>query len=313
VLLCDKTALVSGSTDGSECIALVTVRIVRVINHSQGILNPLCRIGSIMFGLEYGQRLGQLDYERFGINENWCFTDTLLMLTSFEMEIRGFYDKPDSNTHYEKVYDKYNDFMMECMYSEKFEYNSGNSKEEKERNVEIPGYFSFDLDKANFKKDLFVDYIATISALKVDIERLRRFICGEESPVIGTTAGKKVLYVTANVDLPETAGHIKKGVQGANERWQPNKEKKQQIKQHVLGSIRNGCICNHAQLAKHIESERDEVGEMLLAGTGVANLSENVVKLIIKDLFHELGIPRVKGDPGVKDTKNCPLHPAMID
>lgn len=127
----------------------------------------------------YDVRLDQFDYERFGIEERWRYRETVAMLTSYEMEARGLYDRADYLEVCEKIYKKYDSYLYNCLYLKKFEYQSALDFEPE------PGTFQFDMDYASFDKNVFLDYVESSKALRIDIERLRRVLTGEE--VLGAT------------------------------------------------------------------------------------------------------------------------------
>ena len=137
-----------------------------------------------MFNFDYGTRLDQLDYERFGVTERWCLNDTIMLLTCFEMETRGFFSQSESQVKYDKIFDKYKDVLSDCLFKCKFEYENGCTPDSQlAATIEHYGVIGFDFDRANFDRDMFLDYVESSPQFKVDVVKLRRFISGDEYPV----------------------------------------------------------------------------------------------------------------------------------
>lgn len=134
-----------------------------------------------MFNIDYGTRLDQFDYERFGINDRWYFRDTIFLLTSFEMEIRGYYARNDSKIIYEKIFYKYDDYLSNCMFKLLFPYNHGIPDEDLAFAPEDVGV-TFDRDRANFCKEIFLNHLKTDSKITLDIYKLEMYLRGEEIP-----------------------------------------------------------------------------------------------------------------------------------
>jgi hypothetical protein len=136
-----------------------------------------------MFVYEYGRRLDTIDYVNMGTSVNWYHNDTITLLTSFEMEINNYYDRPDCEDVYSRLYDRYNNYMSHCMFGKLFEYKDGLTPEDREIN-HFEGAVGFDVDRANFNKDMFIEFIQNDNKLFLDIERLKKFIYGEEVPKV---------------------------------------------------------------------------------------------------------------------------------
>lgn len=148
-----------------------------------------------MFNIDYGTRLDQFDYERFGINDRWYFRDTIFMLTSFEMEIRGYYASSDSKIIYEKIFHKYDDYLSNCMFKQLFPYNHGLLDEDLAFLPEDAGV-SFDRDRANFCKETFMNHLKTDPKITLDIYKLEMCLRGEEIPSIkgDNSEQKSIIY-----------------------------------------------------------------------------------------------------------------------
>jgi len=122
----------------------------------------------------YDVRLDQFDYERFDIEERWRYSETVAMLTSYEMEARDLYDRADYLQVCEKIHKKYDSYLFNCLYLKKFEYQAALDFEPE------PGRFQFNKDFASFDKTIFLDHLESSKELRIDIGRLKRVLSGEE-------------------------------------------------------------------------------------------------------------------------------------
>jgi len=141
----------------------------------------------------YGKKLDQLDYEVLGVKERWFYLDTIIMLTSFEMEVRGFDTFPNPREIYSKVFEKYETYLDACLWGRRFEYYDGIDLEEKALDaIENPGEVGFDVDKATFNKNTFIDYVELNNICRIDFAKLKRFLSGDEGPNAPVTISEKV-------------------------------------------------------------------------------------------------------------------------
>ncbi|MEA5115661.1 MAG: hypothetical protein VB050_16715 [Geobacteraceae bacterium] len=144
-----------------------------------------------MYNFDYGYRFDQFDYERFGLSRRWYFRDTVVLLTDFEMETKGYYQSQDYMSIYSKIYDKYMDYLSACMWSKKFKYIDGISEEHLAYIPEDTA-ISFDINWANFTQDDFLTYLATDPKIKLNIDKLKRFLSGDEVPCLKVQSGQQV-------------------------------------------------------------------------------------------------------------------------
>jgi len=144
-----------------------------------------------MFKLDYGTRLDQFDYERFGLSGRWYFRDTVIMLTSFEMEAKGYYQAQNYKSIYSKIYDKYMDYFCDCMWSRKFQYVDG-ILDEHLGCIPEGTAISFDLDRANFSQEDFLTYLASDPKIKIDLDKLKKYLSGDEVPFLSVHIGQQM-------------------------------------------------------------------------------------------------------------------------
>jgi len=136
-----------------------------------------------MFLYEYGRRLDTIDYVNMGTSNNWHYNDTVTLLTSFEMELKQYFDRPDYEDIYSRLYDRFSNYMSNCMFNKSFEYTDGLKPEDREIN-HFEGAVGFDTDRAYFNKDMFIDYLSNNNIVMININRLKMFISGEEVPIV---------------------------------------------------------------------------------------------------------------------------------
>lgn len=163
-----------------------------------------------MFNYSYGRRLDKIDYENCGATNNWCFNDTIVLLTSFEMEIKKYYERHDVKDVYSRLYDRYDHYLWNCLFSDAIKYNDGLSEEDRycysSENTK-----GIDLNRANFDQDELLNYIANNNRIKVDIDNLKRFLIGEDVPELEGVASinididpikKPIAKVSKDVETP---------------------------------------------------------------------------------------------------------------
>lgn len=130
------------------------------------------------------ERLDQFDYEALGLRSSWYVESTLTMLTSFEMETKGYFSRDGSNDIYLKILYKYRLYMYEIMYSGDLPYKT--PTECWEQHLAEYGEPAKHIVASDtlFDKDQFLKCIENDKNANIDIVRLKRFLSGEEVPVI---------------------------------------------------------------------------------------------------------------------------------
>lgn len=257
-----------------------------------------------MHGLRFGDRLDQFDYERLGVEEKWGPRVTILLLASFEMETKGYYDRDDAAKAYNTIYSKYQSLVYKPLHDRAFPFFPG---------PDVPEEHTFDVDKARFKQEDFLRYLEMHNKTRLDIPRLLRFLNGEEFPGMRVKIIPIHPAVEAGSSTTAVSDHIKSKAQdGTDERWDLNRVLKEKAREYALECLKKGCTCNHAQLGKFIyENAVDDEGVYLLEGADEAMVSENVIKNTVKLFFIKHGNNRIKGKTGVLDTKDCSVHHAV--
>jgi hypothetical protein len=164
---------------------------------------------------EYGKRLDQLDYERLWTEKNWYFSDAIIMLTSYEMEIRGFYSLDDSKLTYAKIHGKYESYLLESMLEKLFEYNDGVDPDLKASYAsEISDLTTVNPSRSTFNRYTFLNFLEANYPGNIDIDRLKRFLSGEEAPLNTKPHASKVeeqsriVVQTTNSDLLNNQGSV---------------------------------------------------------------------------------------------------------
>ena len=135
-----------------------------------------------MFNYRYGRRLDNVDYENVGFAIRWCFSDTVILLTSFEMEVKGYNYRPDSKDVYSRIHTRYFDYVWDSLVNDVIEYDDGLSEDDRERSKENGSIKSFDIDRANFKQEDFLSFLEKDDRIKLDIRKLKRYLSGDEAP-----------------------------------------------------------------------------------------------------------------------------------
>lgn len=134
-----------------------------------------------MCGLRFGDRLDMFDYESLGVKERWSPRVTILLLTSFEMETKGYYGRVDAHKAYATIYSKYHEVVMRPLYKKLLCYSPG-----PEINEEDPD--SIDMDRAMIKQEDLMTYLEEYNRAQVDIAKLKRFLLGQETAEIATVS-----------------------------------------------------------------------------------------------------------------------------
>lgn len=126
-------------------------------------------------------RYDQFDYQKFGLARFWYTRDTLLMLTSFYMEVNGLFEKGDPVVTFNKIYLNYMKFIVyDVLLGNKVKFTSVVNEHEVV-NVE-PGHL--DLDRTCFNKEDILNYIKDNNSIKLDVDKLYKYLSCEEVPNI---------------------------------------------------------------------------------------------------------------------------------
>lgn len=142
-----------------------------------------------MHNLVYGTRFDKFDYNSFGVADRWYLRDTIMMLTSFEMEINGCFESQECDKIYSKIYEKYCDLITSCLFRSEIPYYNGieydyMSSTSPDNAPKDDKSISLDLDKANFSQEDILNYLASKDRLRLDVDRLNRFLSCKEIPKI---------------------------------------------------------------------------------------------------------------------------------
>ena len=126
------------------------------------------------------KRLDQFDYEIFGANDRWYINKTAQMLTSFEMENKGYFERKDAEIVFKKLYAKYETYVMNIIKACTYEIHTPS-------NPWIESFFPKDTElidptTTTFPKTEFLDDIGKNNDIKIDLEKLKRYLTGEEAP-----------------------------------------------------------------------------------------------------------------------------------
>lgn len=148
----------------------------------------------------YGRRLDNHDYEALGVRDVWFYRDTIIMLTSFDMEINGSFKRPDHEYRYPTVYEKHSTFLFKCLKNKMLPFNDGLSDEQRDsfrKEAELEGYSadastSINLDLACFRKNDLLTVLTDNKDMFFDVESLREFLAGSTDHRI------KIYYILPN-------------------------------------------------------------------------------------------------------------------
>ena len=138
------------------------------------------------FDFNYGRRLDNIDYEALGVRDVWFYRNTIIMLTSFDMEINGYFKRSDYEYRYPTVYGKYGTFLFKCLENVKLKFNDGLSDAERDsfkKEVELEGYsvdksLNFDIDNASFNKDDLLAILIDNEEMFFDVKSLKGLLSG---------------------------------------------------------------------------------------------------------------------------------------
>jgi len=129
--------------------------------------------------IKYGQRLDQFDYEMLGVHQYWYISKTAMMFTSFEMEAKGYFDRHDACDVYKKLYTKYETYVMNVITNCAYDVNTP-SNPLAESYLE-KGQQLIDSQTTTFTRIDFIKDVKKNNELKIDIEKLNRYLSGDES------------------------------------------------------------------------------------------------------------------------------------
>lgn len=132
------------------------------------------------------RRLDRFDYELMWVKQHWYISETSAMLTSFEMEVRGYWG-PNFEIVSNKIYCKYHQFIMDMLIHGHLKCYTPYSDELITRCPELETPIAVDTSTTRFNKDDLLNSISISTIVKIDVEKLKRFLGGDEGPV--TNAG----------------------------------------------------------------------------------------------------------------------------
>jgi len=164
-----------------------------------------------MFNYDYGRRLDHIDYENMGTSSRWYIRNTILLLTSFEMEEKKYFDREDRADIYSRIYDRFDRYIWDCFIESTIEFYDGLSDDDRERSRLDGAIKSFDLDRGSFKQDDILGYIDNNNRIKVDIINLKRFLVGEDVPEL-----EGVVSINVGNDKRVSKAPIDKGAKVAD-------------------------------------------------------------------------------------------------
>jgi hypothetical protein len=257
---------------------------------------------------KYGQILDQLDFERLGVEQNWNFSDTVIMLTSFEIEVRGFYDNDDSGLKYNQIHDKYHSYLLECMMRRMFICNDGVDPALKARYSSEPDDLpAVNPSRATFDRNVLLNFLEDNYPGKIDINRLKRIMSGQEELEHGGIEQKEP-DDKGMVELPKSKNE-KMSMLGDKSHSLRNRLKNE-IMKYVKSQIVSPCTCNHAQMMRIIirlaKDPANAAGITLNLKNGNI-ISDSVLLATVKAAYVDAGATNRIKDKNVAD-KRCPKH-----
>ena len=130
-------------------------------------------------------RFDQYDYQKFGLTDRWKLCDAVELLVNFYMESKGLHDSVDSLKIINKLYANYYKFLYGNLSAKNISYlNIYNEADE----IPDPDDGSIADTIATLDKYELLEYLNKNTALKLDIELLKRFISGDETPATPLSA-----------------------------------------------------------------------------------------------------------------------------
>ena len=127
--------------------------------------------------LYFYRRYEQLDYQMFGISENWYLRKTIQLLTSFSLEAKGQFGNEHTLATYDALISEYFRYIPDLLFKDCIPYYC-----DEEPTPDYEDGRSIDLDNTYFKQEDLLTYIENNNSLDIDVTRLRRFLIGEEAP-----------------------------------------------------------------------------------------------------------------------------------
>lgn len=149
------------------------------------------------------QRHDQFDYQRFIIDEHWYVRPTIVMLTSFYMEVNGLFDQGDPVETFAKIYSNYMNFIVYRGLLEGPVQFANMDEDNSEPDA-------VDLDSARFRREELYTFIENNNIIRLNVDRLKRFISGEEKPatpisaVLAISKSKPDVAIAIEKSTPET-------------------------------------------------------------------------------------------------------------
>lgn len=133
-------------------------------------------------------RFDQYDYQRFGLTERWKVDDIIALLISFNLETNGLHDSDDCTAITDKLYQSYFDMFRYMIYGNKPKYHNVYSDEDDLPTT--PGTH-WGTGITTYDKCELLDYLEN-NVRQIDVERLKRFISGEERPFTPLSAAMPI-------------------------------------------------------------------------------------------------------------------------
>lgn len=126
-------------------------------------------------------RLDKFDYESLGISERWYLGRTVNMLSCFEMEINKYYQSDYSVVIFNKLFDKYWDYLKFLLLDGGLLYSTERDPE-MEWSYRSDGYdplMSLREFKTSFSKKLFFECIENDNKANIDVVKLKSYLSGD--------------------------------------------------------------------------------------------------------------------------------------
>ena len=127
------------------------------------------------------ERLDQFDYQALDVKERWNVGETVDMLTSFEMEIKGYFTRDDSEFIFDKIHKKYWTYLTEAMWSGSLPYITPHDQVAENYFIEIGEDHTNVISSltTDFDKNTFLECIKTDNKAKIDLDILKSYLSGE--------------------------------------------------------------------------------------------------------------------------------------
>jgi len=135
------------------------------------------------FNYHYGQRLENIDYEDMGAKDIWFIRNTVILLTSYEMELKKYLDRPDHEEVYSKLFSRFNSFIHDCIMNKAIPFNDGLTDKARDLNKAEGITVAFDLETTFFHKDDILNYIEDSAKIFVNIDTLEDYLYSGRGPV----------------------------------------------------------------------------------------------------------------------------------